>query len=219
MGHRRSCRRRTRVATADRRLASQPPVIRPPPAHTVSLILHLVRHGETTANAAQLIAGWTDVPLTEKGVRQATRLAPLLQHDGYDAVWSSDLTRAAETARLAGFSPTLDARVRELHFGDLEGAPWQSVIEQYSAKFSDFASFAAPNGERVADMRDRILGFVDQLGTGRHAVFCHGGVIRVLLGELGEHRFVGNCAVIDLDWGARRILGERSARPALATDG
>ncbi len=183
------------------------------------VIVHLIRHAETTANAAQAIAGWTDVPLTEHGTRQAARLRDLLERDIYDTVWSSDLRRAIDTAHLAGLDPTPDARMRELNFGDLEGADWQTVLDQYAGAFTDFGSFVAPNGESVAEMRARILDFVNDLQPGRHAVFCHGGVIRILLGELGEPRFVGNCTVVEVDWTTQTVLAERTTAPSTRSGG
>lgn len=175
----------------------------------MSVVLHLIRHGETTANATQTIAGWSDVPLTERGREQAARLSALLADARFDSVWSSDLDRAVTTARLAGYEPRPERRVRELDFGDLEGKPWGHVLELYAGHLTDFSAFSAPGGERVADMRTRIFEFVEELPAGNHAVFCHGGVIRVLLGELGEHRFVANCAVVEVDWTQRRFVSER----------
>ena len=74
----------------------------------------------------------------------------------------------------------------------------------------EFVSFSAPGGERVADVRARVVAFVEGLAPGWHGVFCHGGVIRVLLHELGAPQFVPNCAVVELDWTRRQVLEVRA---------
>lgn len=171
--------------------------------------LHLIRHAETTANATRTIAGWSDVPLSERGHAQARQLGALLGGRAFDHVWSSDLNRTLTTARLAGYDPRPDPRVRELNFGDMEGQKWEVALAHYAEHMADFARFAAPGGESVVALRDRVFDFVTGLPAGEHAVFCHGGVIRVVLAELGEHRFVPNCARVEIDWSGRIILGER----------
>jgi probable phosphoglycerate mutase len=182
------------------------------------MTLHVcfVRHAETTANASRIIAGWSDVPLTARGRAHAARLRPMLAARAFDAAWSSDLSRAVDTARLAGFEPALDRRVRELDFGELDGAPWSDVVDRYARGFYESGDFVAPGGESLRDLRERVVDFVESLQTGRHVVFCHGGVMRTVLGELGEHRMVANCTVLDIDWRDRRVVAEE--RPPLPDD-
>lgn len=172
----------------------------------MATLIHFVRHGETTANAGRVIAGATDVALTENGRAQAAALRETVGRATFDHVWSSDLQRAVETAQLAGLEPTPDPRVRELNFGDLEGAPWADVIEQNKVDVSRFGDFHAPNGESVREMVARVHAFADELRPGRHAVFCHGGVIRVVLARFGYHHFVPNCAVVGVNWSAGTLL-------------
>jgi probable phosphoglycerate mutase len=171
-----------------------------------SLEITLVRHGQTAANASRLLAGWTDVPLTELGREQALRLRPATEALEVDQVWSSDLVRAVETAKLSRGPAVLDARVRELHFGDFEGRPWEELPPDSIAGLRDFREFRAPGGESIHEFRDRVHDFVASLESGRHLVYCHGGVMRLLLDELGVKTFVGNCAMYRLDWSAQRIL-------------
>lgn len=174
----------------------------------MSVVVHLIRHGQSTANRNKLIAGWTDAPLTERGVEQATRLARQIEPHHYDSAWSSDLSRAQDTARLAGLSPRIDARIRELHFGSLEAVAWETVAEKHGPQFGDFDNFVAPDGEAVSTMRDRVFEFLDELEEGTHAVVCHGGVIRVVLSSMGTHRFVANCTVVKVDWTSRVFVAE-----------
>jgi broad specificity phosphatase PhoE len=174
----------------------------------VSVIVHLIRHGQSTANRSKLIAGWTDAELTSRGIEQATALRGHISPKVYSSAWSSDLVRASETARLAGLIAHPDPRLRELNFGDLEAVPWESVAEAYGPELADFDSFVPPGGEPVVALRARVFSFLDELQPGTHAVVCHGGVIRVVLSSMGAHRFVSNCTVVKIDWTARAILSE-----------
>lgn len=65
------------------------------------MVIYVVRHGQSTANASATLAGWAQVPLTEKGVQQALQTRSLLQDIRFDKVISSDLLRAVQTAENA----------------------------------------------------------------------------------------------------------------------
>jgi 2,3-bisphosphoglycerate-dependent phosphoglycerate mutase len=149
----------------------------------VSRRLWLVRHGETDWSAAGRFNGWTDIPLNMQGRQQASSLARELNERRFVTVWSSDLCRATETARLADTEPVLDRRLRELDFGTLEGRTWAELPPRTRDALIDFDAFAAPGGESVVAMRDRVLEFVHALPAGDHLVFTHGGVIRLLSRE------------------------------------
>lgn len=119
--------------------------------------------------------------LTAIGQDQARALRARLAGRRYAGVWSSDLRRAAETARLAYGMPMFDARLREIHFGALEGLSWDELSADQQAGLLDFDAFVAPGGESFAAFRFRIADFVEGLDDGEHLVFTHGGVIRLLL--------------------------------------
>src|SRR5512143_1849133 len=144
--------------------------------------LWLVRHGETPASRGRTLAGWADVPLTEHGETQAAALRPLLEGERFDGVWSSDLRRAVHTASLAfaAQAPRPDTRLREMSFGSLEGEPWETLEERWQQALVRFEGFEPPGGETFEDLRARVIGFVDSLPPGRHLVFTHGGVLRLL---------------------------------------
>ncbi len=170
------------------------------------LVLYLVRHGETEYNAQHKLAGWVDTPLTPQGQTQAASLQPLLQHHHFDGIWSSDLCRAVETARLAGFTSVQDPRLRELDFGELDGLSWTSLSATQREAFRDFENFAAPGGESMQAMRNRVEAFLDALPAGKHAIFTHGGVINMLMRQVGVTKFVGNCAQVTMQWKPVRTL-------------
>jgi len=171
--------------------------------------LWLVRHGETPASKGQTLAGWADVPLTEHGENQASALKPTLTGERFDGVWSSDLRRAVTTARLAWGEPRQDARLREMSFGSLEGQLWATLDPRIGEALARFEGFAAPGGETFEDLRARVQSFLDGLPAGRHLLFTHGGVVRLLSREVGEDHFVPTGTLLVLDWDDRRLLSRR----------
>ena len=175
-------------------------------AMKASLELWLVRHGETTYSASKRVAGWSDPPLTDNGRRQAEALRESIDGKEFDGVWSSDLQRAIESARLAWGEPTIDRRLRECNFGALEGCTYEEADSTYSEVFHEFRDFQAPEGESHEVMRRRIHGFVGGLEPGSHLIFVHGGVIRILIQDLGVDRFVPTGSLVGLDWTAQKVL-------------
>ena len=167
----------------------------------VSRRLWLVRHGETDWSAAGRFNGWTDIPLNTRGRRQARAVTGQLSGRRFVTVWSSDLRRAAETARLAETEPALDHRLRELDFGTLEGRTWAELSRRTREALIDFDAFTAPDGESVATMRDRVLEFVHALPAGDHLLFTHGGVIRLISREgIEQVAKPGQVVVLDFHW-------------------
>ena len=162
--------------------------------------LWLVRHGETDWSAAGRFTGWTDLSLNVTGRRQARSLHGYWDGVGFSTVWSSDLRRSIETARLAGAPPPrLDRRLRELDFGSIEGRTWDQLDPATQAAMLAFDGFTADGGESVAELRERVLAFVDDLRAGDHLVFTHGGVIRLLAGDArGRHIGHGELVRVDL---------------------
>ena len=173
--------------------------------------LWLVRHGETTYNAARRIAGWCDPPLTELGRAQASMVGPLLHGTTFDSVWSSDLQRAVETSRLAWGEATPDDRLRECNFGIWEGCSFDEVDAADARVFLEFRDFDMTDGDSHGSFLGRIGGFVDELPPGRHLLFVHGGVIRILTQDLGVDRFVPTGSVVGVDWTNKSVLFVRES--------
>lgn len=93
--------------------------------------LYIVRHGESEYNAKGLLAGITDIPLTDTGREQARQAGTQLANLGITRIVSSPLVRAYETAEIIaeqlGFHPEsilVDERLHERDFGALEGTVW-----------------------------------------------------------------------------------------------
>ncbi|MCP4900741.1 MAG: histidine phosphatase family protein, partial [bacterium] len=182
------------------------------------LELWLVRHGETLRSVEGRIAGWTDTPLSDRGRDEARAVAPLLAGVEFDGVWSSDLVRTKETAELAWGQATASPLLREMAFGELEGRRWRHLEPEVAKALFEFRSFQAPQGESQDEVAGRLHRFIEDLPLGRHLIFAHGGVIRVLTWELGVDRFIATGSVVGVDWTSRKLLfvHERESEPDIA---
>jgi broad specificity phosphatase PhoE len=152
--------------------------------------LVLVRHGETAGQSSIRYYGATDVPLSNEGRAQAHALRLEIPDDSIDAVWSSTLCRAWESARI--IAPThavhLERDFREVHFGRWEGLTREEIEavdpDLYAAWKARKPDFAYPEGERVADFRRRIERGCDRLrasGADSVLLVAHKGVVRTVL--------------------------------------
>ena len=136
--------------------------------------LLLVRHGETDWNAVGRLQGHTDRPLSDFGRRQARQLAEGLDGDELEAIYSSDLARARETAELVGerlrLPVVLDPDLREKDWGTWEGL---TSVERDRVEFV---------GESTQAHQERILGALRRIAEahpdGRVLVVTHGGSMR-----------------------------------------
>jgi alpha-ribazole phosphatase len=157
--------------------------------------LLLVRHGETDWNLAQRFQGHSDIPLNEKGFWQAEQLAKRLCGERIDALYSSDLARALQTARqIASLQEQslpvqADARWREISLGTWEGLKYEEIHAHWSDAvtrwYADPGGSPPPNGETILQFAERLQSAVDELKI-RHRdetvlLVSHGGAIQVLL--------------------------------------
>lgn len=128
-------------------------------------VIILIRHGQTTTNAARLLVGHSDPTLTELGERQAIALRPFLVD--VVEVWTSPLRRARRTTALA--LPDLGSVVREsfieVDYGSLDGQPLSQVsVEQWRA-FEEDHEVAFGDGESLASVDRRVHAELDALLT------------------------------------------------------
>jgi len=176
----------------------------------LNLELWVVRHGETPASRGQTLAGWTDVPLTDVGEREAEALRPVLAGESFEDVWSSDLKRTVATARLAWGEPRQDPRLREIHFGELEGLHWPTLEQTHRTALERFEGLTTERGETLEGVRERVFSFLASLTPGRHLLFTHGGIVRLLSRETGHDGFVSTGTLLVLDWTAKRLVSRRT---------
>lgn len=96
-----------------------------------------IRHGETDWNVAKRIQGQTDVPLNDTGRAQALAMAFNAAHYAFSAVYSSDLERARDTARMIADRRGLEVHtlplLRERHFGNFQGLTAEEGLQRYPA--------------------------------------------------------------------------------------
>ncbi len=168
--------------------------------------LWLVRHGATDWSDAGRFNGWTDVSLNARGRRDASSLRARMRGMRFDGIWSSDLSRAFETATLAGVDAVSDRRLRELDLGALEGLRWEECSPVIRDRLLAFDGFAAPGGESTAQLRARLYGFLAEIGGGDHLLFTHGGVVRALLRDRGSDRIVGPGELVTIEVPAAQDL-------------
>jgi probable phosphoglycerate mutase len=141
----------------------------------------LIRHGETEWSRAGKHTGNTDVPLTERGREQAAALGAALAAQSFARVLTSPLSRAAETARLAGFGAAENRdELREWDYGAYEGRKTSEIREERPG-WTLWAD-GVPDGEAAAEVAARVDAVLAELRTteGAALVFAHGHLLRVL---------------------------------------
>ena len=146
-------------------------------------------HGTTTDNEDGISSGLKDVALSELGIQQSKDLTALTEHLHFDAVFTSDLKRAVDSADLtwdSAYPRVVDERLRECNYGDLNGHPSEEVEPLFEKALTE----ALPNGESLIDVENRIQDFLSELKRdydGKHvAIVAHKApqlALEVILGD------------------------------------
>lgn len=160
----------------------------------MALTLMLVRHAPTPPNREGRYVGHLDPPLDPDGeaaARALGRRLGLSDTDGPLRLVSSDLARARRTAALAlpGVDLRTDRRLRELDFGAFDGLTYREALRRHGFRFrrwiDDPVRHPPPGGESLAALRDRVLGWLEELPTtGSVVAVAHGGPLRLLAARL-----------------------------------
>jgi len=158
--------------------------------------LYLVRHGETELSSEHAYSGRRDVPLTERGRAQAREAGERLRGAGVDAIYSSPLGRAVDTARaieeLTGAPLKIDDRLVEIDYGPLEGFDRERAREHFGAPFQEWRDdplgSPLPGTEPLADALERArAATAEAVAACRVPVIVgHQGILRLVLAALGE---------------------------------
>jgi len=155
--------------------------------------LWLVRHGQTDWNLEQRIQGHTDLPLNGTGMAQARDLGESLAGSSFDALFSSDLQRARQTAaalaRRFHLSIHLDQRLRERSLGVWEGLTIPEIKQRYPEfeenRRRDPLNTAPPGGESLLQLAERVThaagDITRQFPSGRVLVVSHGLALAALI--------------------------------------
>jgi len=153
----------------------------------------LIRHGETAWNAIKRLQGHLDIPLNAEGQRQAAALGKALADEQFDAVFSSDLMRARQTAEAIakprGMAVQIEPDLRERCYGAFEGMLYAEISQRYPEAYAAWKSrdidARFPAGVHIAEtMREfstRAMAAIARIVSGgqyrRVALVSHGGVL------------------------------------------
>jgi broad specificity phosphatase PhoE len=169
----------------------------------------LVRHGETAWSLSGQHTGSTDIPLTDNGENVARELGEKLNGHEFAAVWSSPLSRALETARLAGFTDgvRVDDRLKEWDYGEYEGLTTAEIRKTRPDWF--LWRDGCPDGESPEQVGERADGVVRDIREvdGDVLLFAHGHILRVVAARWlgyppgdGMHFSLGTATLSILGW-------------------
>lgn len=160
--------------------------------------LLLVRHGETELQSSLRYCGKTDVALGAIGLHQAEQLRDRLAIERLDAVYSSELKRASDTAGIIAARHNLKVttcpELREVDFGRLEGLEFSEIHTQFPEVeqmwLTRNSSLTYPDGESLLKFENRVSQFEARLKNHRAnetvLVVAHDGVLRTLICRLLE---------------------------------
>ncbi len=153
----------------------------------------LVRHGETAWNAERRLQGHTDIPLNDTGLAQARATAASLAAERFDAAYSSDLTRARQTAeaiaRHCGLDLDFDASLRERHYGSFQALTYDEARARFPEHYHRFETrdpeFTFPEGgESLRQFAARIRSTLEAIARrhpdGTVLIVTHGGVLDIV---------------------------------------
>lgn len=188
-------------------------------------LVYLVRHGQTAWNQERRFQGHTNIGLSALGIRQASDAGRWLAARGHDyaAVYTSDLSRARQTAAEIGSHITLRPQVshelREIHCGEWQGhlsseveTKWPGELERWQ---NDSDYYRIPGGESVSDVQVRVMNYY------RSIVCGHRGQAVVLVSHgVALSALIAGCLNWSLSesWAGRRARMDNAATTLLTLD-
>jgi len=154
--------------------------------------LFMLRHGETEWNSEGRFQGRMDIPLNQKGRRQAELAAEALASVKLHSIWSSDLSRAGETAWIIGKNHGSEIKIEreltEIDHGEWEGRNCEEIERKWPGMLEKWHSsphtVTMPGGENLYNVRERVIkgfNFIGQNSSNNAVVVCHDAVLKVLL--------------------------------------
>ena len=179
--------------------------------------LVLARHGETAWSKSGQHTGRTDIPLTDVGREQARRLGTAFAGRSFSRILTSPLSRASETARLAGFTSdvVVDPELQEWNYGVYEGRRRVDI----AADEPGWTVWSRPitGGESLVELGDRADRVIERLLPvgGDVLVFSHGHFLRVLAARwieapalLASRLELATATISELGWETDRRVVE-----------
>lgn len=182
-------------------------------------MLYLLRHGEIVGNEQKRYIGQTDVPLSSRGRRQAAWWREELARIEFEKVYSSDLSRALDTALIVSDLPVSDvetmSQLREINLGDWDGDPQENIKTRFPDVWEErgrhIDTFRTPNGESFQDLHDRVIPVFQKIASevlGNVLVVAHAGVNRVALCHVLK-RPIQDLFSIPQDYAALNLIGHQ----------
>ncbi len=173
--------------------------------------IYFIRHAESFGNLTRRVYGWYDGLVTPKGYAQIEKLKTRFESIQIDAVYSSDLLRACETAKAIyepkGLALNKEPAFREISFGAWEDRPWGELVSEFRDEYDAWQShpldFCVDGGETYDDVYSRakraLLRIISENDGKSIAIVSHGAAIRMLM--YGIKNSDNLCGVENADWG------------------
>lgn len=153
--------------------------------------IYIIRHGESLGNKKSIFLGHTDWDITELGYKQADMTAEALKNVNFDAIYSSDLIRAYNTAvpnaRIRNMEIITNTDLREIYAGDWDGKSKEEITDKWGDLFTrdwrfKFGTFKIPGGEAVLSAGERFQNALTKIAETHNGqtilIVSHAAVIR-----------------------------------------
>ncbi len=158
--------------------------------------LYIIRHGQTAWNKEEVFRGTKDIPLNEVGLKEAKALGSYLKDVPFDALYTSPLARARQTAQAVAdavrVTPLVETNLIDLNFGDWQGVSHKEVKERFPDLYNTWITAPErakfPGGEALNDVLERVDALLASLlkryPNGTVGLFTHRVVCKVLICRL-----------------------------------
>ncbi|HLR34391.1 MAG TPA: histidine phosphatase family protein [Tissierellales bacterium] len=155
--------------------------------------IYLTRHGESKWNVLKKVQGQQNIDLTQKGIKQAEKLAKRLNNQEIDAIYSSDLSRAYETAKIVGAENKINIvklkELREIKFGPWEGLDIEEIINNYGEEYKLWLKtphkLKLEKVETVEELKERAKKALDIILSNKELenvlIVSHGAFLKAIL--------------------------------------
>jgi len=186
----------------------------------VEVDFYLFRHGQTDWNLQKKCQGSTDIPLNQTGIDQAKGLAEFMSNHPIEAIFTSHLKRAHETARILSKTQEvpliIEENLRETFFGEMEGKFMDDIIshvgEDFWNSFRDFQNtdpdICLPGGETRGSVTNRMKSVLESIiNEGKYkrvGISTHGSalvnLLRLFWDQSKDFPYIGNCSLFHLKY-------------------
>ena len=155
--------------------------------------IYIIRHGETAKDRVFNLDGYPDAELTKTGLRQAHLSGKHLSKVHFNAIYSSDLKRAVQTAEIISsyqqnLQVGIDKQIREIHMGVFHTSSEDQIRKDHPEFYKEYLKrdkdFRYPEGETGEEVLLRTLNFLKSIKFQKLdniCIVCHGGVIRSVI--------------------------------------